>query len=130
MFRAVSPDDYTMSTGEVATYVQSRTGRRPSPSTVFRWIQKGVGGVRLDAHKIGGRYYTGRHAVDDFLERTDLVMPTGPTASSAKVVTNGLQGKPVDPHSRREAERLAAAHEQAAQYLAQRLNTFRFLLCC
>lgn len=130
MFRAMSPDDYSMSTGEVATYIETRTGIRPSPSNLSRWRQKGVGGKILEAHKLGGRYYMSRRSVDEFLEKTDIVSLTRPAASPAKIVTDGLRSKLVDRRSRLEAERSAAEHEQAKQFLASRLNMFKFLLCC
>ncbi len=39
----------------------------PSPPSVYRWAQKGVKGVKLEARNIGGRKYTSREAVERFL---------------------------------------------------------------
>lgn len=36
----------------------SRPGRRVNKSTIFRWITHGCHGVRLEAEKIGGTFYT------------------------------------------------------------------------
>jgi Protein of unknown function (DUF1580) len=34
-----------------------------SPSTVWRWITRGVGGCKLEAIRVGGRFLTSRQAV-------------------------------------------------------------------
>jgi hypothetical protein len=44
---------------------------RPSVRTVWRWIQKGCRGVKLETVAIGGRRYTSRQAIGRFIaERT------------------------------------------------------------
>jgi hypothetical protein len=44
-------------------------GRRPHAATVHRWILRGVGGVHLEAVKLGGRWATSVEAVDRFIDR-------------------------------------------------------------
>lgn len=44
-------------------------GRRLHISAVYRWIQRGVGGVRLEAVKIGGTTYTSREALERFAQQ-------------------------------------------------------------
>lgn len=44
------------------------TGRRVHVSTVFRWIGRGVRGVRLDAVRIGGTTYTSAEAIQAFAQ--------------------------------------------------------------
>ena len=51
------------------------TKNRPSDkrvhrSTVMRWITKGVGGLRLDADRMGGRWYTTISALHAFVDAT------------------------------------------------------------
>lgn len=44
-------------------------GRRLHVSAVYRWIQRGVGGVRLEAVRIGGTTYTSLEAMQRFADR-------------------------------------------------------------
>ena len=39
------------------------------PATVHRWMIRGVGGVRLQALRVGGRWSTTREWVQDFLAK-------------------------------------------------------------
>lgn len=41
---------------------------RPSLSTVFRWLNKGTRGVKLESVRIGGRRYTTAEAIDRFID--------------------------------------------------------------
>lgn len=43
---------------------------RPSLSTLWRWIQRGTHGVKLETVLLGGRRYTSREALQRFFERT------------------------------------------------------------
>ena len=46
------------------------SGCRPEKSTVMRWVTRGVGGVRLEAIKMGGRYwYTSTQALNRFITK-------------------------------------------------------------
>ena len=50
-----------------ATHVLPRlNGRRLHSSTIWRWAVKGVGSVKLDYLKIGGRIVTSREALNRF----------------------------------------------------------------
>jgi len=46
-----------------------RQGRRVHISTVYRWISRGVGGVRLEAVKLGRTLVTSREALQRFADR-------------------------------------------------------------
>lgn len=39
--------------------------------TILRWCRRGIGGVRLESRRIGGRVYTSRRALDRFMEALD-----------------------------------------------------------
>jgi hypothetical protein len=59
--------------GELAPIVsiaKARTGRRPSPATVWRWVRKGVcgGQVRLQAVYHSGKWLTTPDAFDQFIQ--------------------------------------------------------------
>lgn len=47
-----------------------RTGRGIHVSTIWRWAQRGVRGVRLETILIGGIRHTSREALQRFFERT------------------------------------------------------------
>jgi hypothetical protein len=43
---------------------------RPHISTVWRWINRGIRGIKLETVMIGGRRYTSAEALERFFERT------------------------------------------------------------
>ncbi|HEV7299234.1 MAG TPA: DUF1580 domain-containing protein [Tepidisphaeraceae bacterium] len=47
----------------------ARNGRRPNPSTIFRWASCGVRGVKLEIRQVGGSKCTSREAVTRFIAR-------------------------------------------------------------
>lgn len=51
----------------VVDLATERTGRRPSPSTIWRWVRKGVNGVVLEAVKDGKSWRTTRAAWARFI---------------------------------------------------------------
>lgn len=56
--------------GEVPRHLPVRsTGRRVHIATVYRWIQRGVRGVRLASIRIGGTTYTSLEAVQRFSQQ-------------------------------------------------------------
>lgn len=46
----------------------SRNGRRPHISVIYRWVQKGLHGIRLEALQLGGRRVTSREALSRFFQ--------------------------------------------------------------
>jgi hypothetical protein len=62
----------------VAIVAKRRTGKRPSPATVWRWCRKGVrGGIRLHA-VYAGYWATTTEAFDLFLkQQTDATLGQG-----------------------------------------------------
>ena len=46
-----------------------QTGKPVHISAVYRWIQRGLGGVHLETIKIGGTLYTSKEAFQRFAER-------------------------------------------------------------
>ncbi len=57
-----------------------RRGRPTHPSTVFRWIARGVRGHRLEAVRLGGHLFTSVEALQRFAERltADAAPSVGP----------------------------------------------------
>lgn len=43
---------------------------RPHASSIFRWISRGIRGVRLESTLLGGRRYTSREAIERFAAAT------------------------------------------------------------
>lgn len=62
-------------TEDVLTLSQARVelsqiaGHRPDKATLARWIHRGVGGVKLDAIRIGRQILTSRQALTRFIEQ-------------------------------------------------------------
>lgn len=48
--------------------VTAMVGHRPDKSTIFRWCLRGVGGVKLEHVRLGGRLLTSRQALTRFVE--------------------------------------------------------------
>jgi hypothetical protein len=75
------------------TEVPKLLPHRPSYPPVFRWVLTGIGGTRLEAVRMGRRWYTTRTALDTFsrtlaaqtIER--LRPPTMPTTKTKSMRT-------------------------------------------
>jgi hypothetical protein len=58
-----------LSIAEAAARVPSfRPGKKTHVATIFRWIQHGVRGVKLEAVRLGGRWVTSAEALQRFAE--------------------------------------------------------------
>ncbi len=55
-----------------------------STATMARWIQRGVGGVRLATIVIGGRRFTSREAISQFIAAQNADESPAPTVSPAQ----------------------------------------------
>ena len=53
---------------QVARRIPGRSGKPINISAIYRWIQRGVDGKRLEAVRIGGRFYTSVEALERFSE--------------------------------------------------------------
>ena len=62
-----APVNRLLSCSDIATVTEALTGRRPSPSTVSRWLLRGSGGRRIPFTRVGGRLYARKGAVLAFL---------------------------------------------------------------
>ncbi|MFT7464314.1 MAG: hypothetical protein ACI9EF_002667 [Pseudohongiellaceae bacterium] len=69
---------------EVADLLPRHRGRPIHISTVYRWVQQGVHGVRLSTARIGGRLYTSREALHQFMAQ--LSGDDGPGGSKGAVL--------------------------------------------
>jgi hypothetical protein len=130
MFPHVSRDGCSLSLNEAAAVIESLSGRRPPSATMHRWVHKGVGGVKLATCKIGGRYYTGRQAIEEFLVATQNVSPVRRTAPPEPILTSGLHGKIHDLRLDLEPSRSSAGHQAAKQFLRERMGVFNLILSC
>ena len=54
---------------EAAKRLPGRNGKRLHVSSVFRWAERGVHGIRLEVIKIGGATCTSEEALQRFAER-------------------------------------------------------------
>jgi hypothetical protein len=76
----------------------NRQGKPTHISTVYRWINPGVRGVRLEAIRLGGKLYTSKEALQRFAERLTMQ-----PAEAGAVPTSGSGGSRA--RARREADR-------------------------
>ena len=60
------------------------SGRPVHVSAVYRWVQRGVRGVRLDAIRIGGTTYTSQEALQRFGTTSDAPIFAPPAATVAR----------------------------------------------
>ena len=55
---------------QVPKYLPKRkTGKAIHISAIYRWIQKGLKGVKLESIRVGGTSYTSRQALQRFAEK-------------------------------------------------------------
>lgn len=116
-----SAPDARLTLSEAAALIDSLTLVRPPASTVYRWVDKGVRGRRLASVWVGGRVYTTRSAVEEFLRNDPAfrsLVRTPEAPRPAPVMVSGL-------HDRMERGR---SIEAARAHLKQRV--FRLVLCC
>jgi hypothetical protein len=64
--RVLSEDVLTLK--QAAIELASVTGKRPDKSTLFRWIARGVGGVKLDGARVGRDWITSKQALTRFIQ--------------------------------------------------------------
>jgi uncharacterized protein DUF1580 len=71
---------------------RARAGRKPHRSTLYRWMQRGIGGVRLEFALLGGTRVTSKEAVQRFVDRRS----DGPRAGSAPTTHNDAQAARIE----------------------------------
>lgn len=79
----------------IAEAARSLPGR-PHIASVWRWVNRGIQGQRLESIKVGGKRFTSAEAIARFIDRT----------------TAAADGEPVPTRTTRERERAIAAAER------------------
>ena len=59
-----------------------RRGKRPHVATLYRWVQQGVRGVKLEAIQVGGTLCTSLEALQRFCERCTDPSSRPPSSTS------------------------------------------------
>jgi Protein of unknown function (DUF1580) len=62
-------NEQALSLTEASKALPPIDGRRPHPSTIFRWCKNGLRGVHLEFVRIGNRVCTSREALSRFANR-------------------------------------------------------------
>ena len=62
--RILSEEMLTMA--EARREIAMLTRRPPDKATLHRWVHRGVGGVRLEAVRLGRQWFTSRQAITRF----------------------------------------------------------------
>ena len=52
-----------------AVLPKQANGKRIHIATVYRWIQRGVAGICLEATKLGGKTYVSKEAIEQFCDQ-------------------------------------------------------------
>lgn len=55
---------------QARTVIHEATGIRPDKATLYRWIQRGRQGIKLDGLKIGTQWVTSEEAITRFIVAT------------------------------------------------------------
>lgn len=79
---------------------RARLPGRPDMSTLWRWYQRGVRGVRLETVVVGARRYTSAEALERFL-------------SASTAAADGMQSRPAAVSAARQRQ-IAAAEARCA----------------
>jgi len=77
--------------------LRSKLPKPPSPSTAWRWRTVGVRigdqTIRLDAVRVGGKWYTTDEAVDEFIRPRKTIVrwvkPSTPVATCSEIQATG-----------------------------------------
>ena len=84
-----------MSPAALARHLQARDASRPiHVSTIIRWITRGIGGERLQAVRLGGRWVTSLEALDRFVAR--LTAGTAASATNPPAAAEAAQDRHAD----------------------------------
>ncbi|MFM9962877.1 MAG: DUF1580 domain-containing protein [Planctomycetaceae bacterium] len=67
----------------LAVVATRRLGKRPSPATLWRWLNKGVNGARPSVVKSGGCWMTTRTAFAEFLREQTANCSPAPMGDDA-----------------------------------------------
>jgi hypothetical protein len=70
-----------------------RGGRPTHISTVYRWISRGIGGIRLDAIRLGGRLLTSREALQRFAEQLTTGRSGSPEQRTSHACRDGKEAQ-------------------------------------
>ena len=63
-------NEIVLSLTEAARHLpRRRAGKRPHVATLYRWISRGLRGVKLEAIRVGGTLCTSQEALQRFCER-------------------------------------------------------------
>jgi len=99
----------TMSIPEAARYIGTLSGRKPTVSTIHRWIQKGVRGRKLPSRRLGGLHLICRSDIDAF-----MASDCAQSHCTSKPTPTPVAFKSRQSHRQ---HRINACHEELAQKL-------------
>ncbi|MFM7096263.1 MAG: DUF1580 domain-containing protein [Gemmataceae bacterium] len=73
-----SDEDKLVPLAKAADMLPEKNGKRIHPSTLHRWRNRGVRGVKLRCKRVGNEWYTSRRFLDDFFEGLNRYEPVLP----------------------------------------------------
>ncbi len=95
---------------EVPKILPRRRGKKIAHSTIWRWIAKGVRGVRLEAWRLGGTYYTSPQALEHFAKALAALEPADRVVLPARA-----NGVPLTRYAARRKREIASAKAELAR---------------
>ena len=103
-------DETLLTLAEAAAKLPRRNGRKIHASSVWRWARKGVSGVRLEARRLGGCFFTSVEALDRFSAQ---LAELPPEAAARKRRTVTKKRRRTEAQRRRDIERSKRALENS-----------------
>jgi len=82
-------DEQILTFTEAAKILPKINGRRPHPSTLWRWARRGINGLYLETRRVGGRFVTSAEALERFTKALAEIpvhaeLPLAPTPPPTK----------------------------------------------
>lgn len=88
--------EHPLSLTEATKVLPPIDGRRVSSSTIFRWIRRGLRGIRLDSARCGHRLCTSAEALHRFFAAVSEADQTAAPRTSTPVVRNPKHRSPAE----------------------------------
>ncbi|MGB2985455.1 MAG: DUF1580 domain-containing protein [Phycisphaerae bacterium] len=89
-------DEHVVTFSEAARSLPKVNGRRPHASSIWRWVRKGIRGVKLESRRVGGRFVTSLEALERFSKAlAEIDLPDRPKTTSGRRATSRQRAKPI-----------------------------------
>jgi hypothetical protein len=89
---------------KIPANLERRTSERLNVSTVYRWINRGIAGIRLETILVGGCRYTSTQALNRFFTQSTLAKERKHTEATAAEIrrTNTIRKKQLEQRAKQQ----------------------------